>query len=98
MLYEVIDRETITGLTAAKGFTAANLPPTKAAVIYAIIQAIDAAIRFCIDGTTPTSSKGMRLTKDDSVEIWGSKALADFLAIDDGGTAEVEVIFMGRGS
>lgn len=92
-VYTVKNRETISSLTTAVGFTAAKLT---ANLMYAIIQAIDGDIRFTIDGTTPTSSLGLRLTQDSSVEVWGTKEMADFLCIDDGGTAKLEVIYMER--
>jgi len=98
MIYVVIGRETITGLGSAKGFTATHIPPTEVDTIYAVVQAIDQAVRFCIDGTTPTASKGMRLVADDSVEVWGAAALENFKAIQEAATAKLEVIYMGRGS
>ena len=97
MIYVVKGRETISDVSSAIGFTSTQIPPADSNVIYAIIQAVDGDIRFCIDGTTPTDSKGMRITEDTILEIWGAEALANFLAIDDGGTAELEVIYMGQG-
>ena len=94
MIYKVIDRETISSLVAAVGFTASKLPPTKN-VTYAIVQAIGGDVRFNIDGTTPTASLGLRLTEDSTIEVWGGTALANFLAINDGGTAKLEVVYMG---
>lgn len=98
MIYQVKGRETITSLASAVGFTAAQIPPTKTSTMYAVAQAIDGDARFTIDGTTPTSSLGLRLLQDSSVEIWGSTALAAFRAIDDGGTAKLDVVYMGAGS
>lgn len=95
MLYEVSDRETISDVSSSVGFTAAKLAPTGFVLHYAIIQAVDGDIRFTIDGTTPTSSKGLRLLQDASVEVWGGNAMAAFRCIDDGGTAKLEVIYMG---
>ena len=97
MLYKVIDRETITGLSSAKGFTTTHIPPTEIDTIYAVVQAIDQAVRFCIDGTTPEAAKGMRLTVNDSVEVWGGSALQAFRAIQETATAKLEVIYFGRG-
>lgn len=98
MIYVVKGRETITGLSAAKGFSAAQIPPTSLNVIYAVAQPTGGAIRICIDGaTTPTSSKGIRMLKDAIFEVWGAGALKDFLCINDGGTAKLEVIYMGQG-
>ncbi len=94
-LYSVSDRETISDVSTSGGvgFTSTKLT---AYLMYAFIQAIDGDIRFTIDSTAPTSSKGVRLLQDSSVEIWGSKAMTDFLCIDDGGSAKLEVIYMGR--
>jgi len=96
MIYSVKDRETITGLSTAKGFTAAKIPPTDIDVTYAVVQALTQNVRFCIDGTTPTVSKGMRLTANSSVEVWGGEALSNFRAIQEAASATLEVIYMGR--
>lgn len=97
MIYSVSDRETVGSIAASGGvgFTAAKLIPTGYIIHYAIVQVVDSDCRFCIDGTEPTSSKGLHLCEDESVEIWGATAMADFLAIDDSGTAKLEVIYMG---
>ncbi len=97
MIYIVKGRETIASLASAVGFTAAQIPPTKTSVIYAVIQAVGGDCRFTIDGTTPTASLGVRLTEDGSCEIWGGAALSNFLAINDTGTATLEVVYMGQG-
>jgi len=96
--FVVIDRETISSVSSSTGFTTTYIPPTNVETAYAIVQAIDGDVRFCIDGTTPTSSKGLILTENSKVEVWGYAALVDFRAIDDGGTAKLEVVFMGRGA
>jgi hypothetical protein len=95
MIYKVIGRETIASLATAVGFTASQIPSAKNYVNYAIIQSVGGDCRFCIDGTTPTASLGIRLQEDGSCEIWGAAALINFLAIDDTGTATLEVIYMG---
>jgi len=95
MIYSVSDRETISSVSTAVGFTVAKLTPAGYILHYAVIQAIDGDVRFTIDGTTPTDSLGLRLREDASVEVWGGKAMADFLCIDDGGTAKLEVVYMG---
>lgn len=98
MIYVVIGRETIDDLAESVGFDSDFLPPTEPNTIYAVIQAIDDPIRFCIDGTPPVAdTTGMRLTKDNTTEVWGAAALAAFRCIDDGGTAKLEVIYMGQG-
>ena len=98
MIYQVSDRETISDVstTGGEGFTTAKLTPTGYIIHYAIIQAIDDAIRFTIDGTAPVAdTTGLRLTKDSSVEVWGGTDMSNFLCIDDGGTAKLEVVYMG---
>ena len=97
MLYKVSDRETIPSLVAAVGFTAAKLAPTTGTIYYALIQAVGGNVRFCIDGSIPSISLGLRLPKDSTVEVWGTEAMANFLCIDDGGTAKLEVVYMGVG-
>ncbi len=93
-LWKVSDRETISSVSSFIGFTSGKLV---AHVLYAVIQAIDGDIRFTIDSTEPTSSLGLRLTQDSTVEIWGVEAMTDFRCIDDGGTAKLEVVYMSRG-
>ncbi|KKN70391.1 hypothetical protein LCGC14_0430860 [marine sediment metagenome] len=92
-IYEVSDRETISDVSSSIGFTSSKLV---ANLIYAFIQAVDGNIRFSEDGTTPTSSLGVRLLKDGTTEIWGTKAMSKFRCIDDGGTAKLEVIYYKR--
>ena len=92
-IYNVSDRETISPVSGSTGFTTSKLI---AYLQYAFIQAIDADIRFTIDGTIPTSSKGIKLVRNSTVEVWGTRAMADFLCIDDGGSAKLEVIYMSR--
>ena len=97
VLAVVKDRETIASLASSVGFTAAKIPPTDEDVLYAIIQAVSGDVRFTVDGTTPTSSLGLRLTADSKVEVHGSQLLTNFRCINDGGTATLEVVYMGRG-
>ena len=96
MIYVVSDRETIDDVSdsAGIGFTSTKLVT---GIVYAIIQAVDGNIRFTIDGSTPSTSLGLRLLQDASVEVWGKQAMSDFLCIDDGGTAELEVVYMKAG-
>lgn len=99
MIYVVMGRETIADVSAAVGFTASHIPPAEDRTIYALIQAVGGAIRYCIDGSTPSATLGMRLTEDGTLEVWGAEAMRDFLCIANiGGQGEtVEVIYMGRG-
>ncbi len=95
MLYRVLDRETITSLTVAIGLTATKIT-TK--VKYAIVQAIGGDVRFTVDGSTPpvAATTGLRIVQDGHVELWGEE-MAKFSAIDDGGTAKLEVSYHGEG-
>lgn len=95
MIYVVVDRETISSVSSSVGFTSSKLTVQ---VDYAKIQAIDGDIRITIDGSTPSTSLGFRLLQDAQVEVWGGDALRDFRCIDDGGTAKLEVIYMGSGN
>jgi len=97
MLYSVKGRETIASLVASVGFTAAQIPTAKPNVIYAIAQPVSGDIRICMDGTTPEATKGMKMVENTIFEVWGSVALRNFRCIDDGGTAKLEVIYMGQG-
>ena len=92
-IFGVKDRETISSLTTAVGFTSTKLT---AALMYARIQALGGNVRFTVDGTTPTASVGLKLTENSTVEIWGTTALANFRCIDDGGTASLEVVYFSR--
>ena len=92
-VYAVSDRETIASVSTAVGFTSSKLV---ASLIYARIQAIDGDVRITEDGTTPTSSKGFKLVQNSTVEVWGTTAMSDFLCIDDGGSAKLEVIYYKR--
>ena len=97
MIYKVKARETIASLVAAVGLTATYLPPTSRDTLFAIVQAIGGDVRFTVEGTTPVAATtGHRLVEDGTVELWGAE-MTDFLAIDDGGTAELEVTYYGSG-
>jgi hypothetical protein len=95
MLYAVKGRETIASVATAKGLTAAKLTST---VHYALVQAIGGPVRFTIDGATPpvAGTTGFRLVQDGTVELWGEE-MSKFSAIDDGGTASLEVSYHGQG-
>ena len=97
MIYVVKGRETVASLVASIGFTAAQIPTAKSNVIYAIAQPVGGDIRMCMDGTTPTSTKGVKIVANTTFEVWGSAALIAFRCINDGGTAKLEVIYMGQG-
>ena len=80
------------------GFTTEKIPPTNKSTLFAVIVAVTSGIRLTIgSGETPTSTLGLPLSAGSKVEVHGSGALNDFRCIDDGGTATVEVVYMGRG-
>lgn len=92
-IHIVQDRETIDPVSSSTGFTSTKII---ANTLYAVIQAVGGSVRFTVDGTdTPTSSLGLRLTEDSKVEIWGKETMTNFRCIDDGGTATLEVVYMG---
>lgn len=95
-ILSAIGRETIPSLTASVGFTAATIAAIAERLHYALIQAVDGDVRFALDGATPTSSLGLRLTQDSNVEVWGDSDINNFRCIDDSGTAKLEVVYMGR--
>lgn len=96
-LFRSEDRETISSLASAVGFTAGKLLET---TLYAVVQAINGNVRYTfIDGHTPVAATtGLRLLKDQVIEVWGADDMKNFLAIDDGGTAQLEVVYMGTGA
>ena len=97
VLYRSEDRETIDDLSSAIGFTAGKI---KESTLYAIVQAIDGNVRYTfISGETPVAATtGLRLLQDAIIEVWGTDDLTNFLAIDDGGTAKLEVVYCGTGA
>lgn len=96
-IYSCISFEQITGLTSAKGLTAANIPPTKKEVVYALIQTTGSSIRFRLDGTDPDTGVGHYLATYGTVEVWGQQDLNRFRAIETTGTAVLEVHYFGSG-
>ena len=96
MIYTVINRERLSP-TSSTGFTAAQIPPTAQQVEYVRIQALNGDIWYTTDGTTVTSSVGMKLPENSVIEIHGSQAMTDFLCIDDGDGADLECKYMGHG-
>jgi hypothetical protein len=95
-ILSAVDRETISDVSASVGFTSNKIPPTANRVEYAIIQAVGGNVRYAVNGATPSTSLGLRLTQDSTVEVWGDRDLTNFRCIDDSGTATLEVVYMGR--
>ncbi len=99
-IYAVIGSERIADISTSGGvgLTAAQIPPAKPHVIYAQIQVQESDCRWRVDGGAPTATRGMYLAENGIIEVWGSKALQDFLAIDDtAADALLEVIYYGHG-
>ena len=96
MIYTVSDRETISSVSsvAGVGFTSTKLVT---GIVYAIIQAIVGNVRITVDGSTPSTSLGLKLIQNSHIEVWGKQAMSDFLCIDDGGSAKLEVVYMKVG-
>jgi len=95
-IYVVVGRETIGTLTDSIGFTAAQILKR---VSHAVVQAIGGDVRFTLEATAPVAATtGHRLPEDSMIKVWGQQALLNFRAIDDGGTAKLEVTYMGSGA
>jgi len=91
MLMTITGREKVSSLVASTGLTASNIP--QGGLPVAVVQAIGGDVRFTVNGTTPVAATtGQKLLDGNFVELTG-KELDDFLAIDDGGTAVLEVVF-----
>lgn len=87
-----IGYEKITGLTVAKGFTAATLKNANVAVIRTEGQ----PIRFRDDGTNPTVAEGIQISVDTPYEYTGD--LAAFKAIETAVSATLFVLYYFRGN
>ena len=95
-VWKVIDEETISDLSVAVGLTASCIT---AEVEWASVQAIDGDVRFTLkSGRVPVAATtGKRIVQDGLLELWGHNEMKNFLAIDDGGTAKLEISYHGRG-
>jgi len=88
--YELINPTTATGITVAL------MTPTTGSYIgqhavSALITVEVGAVRFTIDGTTPTTTVGHALAVGDSFTIRGPVGVANFSCIDNGGTSDVHI-------
>lgn len=83
--------ETITVANTAIGFTAAKLATAenRKHVYKAFITNATAQIRFCYDGTDPTSTVGHLMEAGDSLVLEGLDNLSKFKAIRTGTTSGV---------
>lgn len=85
------DRETVSGLNAAKTLTTAKVQ----AATHVWLQALTQNVRMTLDGSTPTAAAGIRLTAGDPpIEVSGENArTAKF--IEESGSATLEVVYFG---
>lgn len=95
-IYKLIGREKITDLSVAVGFGAAYIPPTQKNTIFAQLQVQTSDMRYYTSGDTPDASNGWYLATNGIIEVWGARALRDFLCINDTATSAIEVRYYGR--
>lgn len=95
-IYKQLGHEVIASVASSTGFTAAEIAPDSVKVIYALVQPLGGSIRVRCDGT-PTASIGTKYNAEDIFEVWGQDDLQGFRAIDDGGTATLDVSYFGTG-
>lgn len=95
-IFTVLDRERLSP-SSSTGFTAAYISPAEPRTIYVRIQALNGDIWYTTDGTTATSSVGMKLPEDSVVEIWEDAAITAFRCIDSGDGADLECKYMKEG-
>jgi len=97
-IYTCVGFEQIASIASpAKGLSAAQIPPTKPNVVYALIQVTGNDCRFRLDGTDPTNAIGHYLATYGTVEVWGQQDLNRFRAIDVTSTSKLEVHYFGSG-
>lgn len=94
---DIFAYEEITVSTTAIGFTVATIKPTgHTRAVYALVTCEDAAVRFTMDGTTPTTSLGHLLSAGSSLELESPNTISRFLAIRDGGSDATLRVSYGR--
>jgi len=76
-----LDHEELTITNSALGFTAGTIQQSAGNAAVAVITVEDDAIRFWMDGTTPTSSSGHLAAADTGFTICGLNSIKNFLAI-----------------
>lgn len=95
-MYLAVAHESITVADTAIGFTAAQLARTGGQVIGVFLTAETAQMRYCVDGTTATSTVGHLLETGDIMELWGQNSLKNFSAIRTGATSgAIKVTYFG---
>jgi hypothetical protein len=99
MNHTIRGRETISSLVTAIGLTTTHIPLTDPKCRFAIVQAIGGNIRFTLDGATDpvAATTGHILTQNSFIDLWGQE-LSNFKAINDGGSAKLEVTYYGEPS
>lgn len=68
-------------------------PSGSGAALSAIVTVEDDAIRFTLDGTTPTASRGHKVAAGGSFILFGYSEVAGFKAIRVTGDAPIEVTY-----
>lgn len=96
-IYSCVGFEQITDISSATGLTAAEIPPTKGNVVYALVQVTGNACRVRLDGTDPTNAIGQYIAQYGTIEVWGQQDLNRFRAIQVAATAKLEVHYFGSG-
>ena len=76
-----LDHEELTISTAALGFTAGTIEQAAGNAAIAVVTVETDAVRYWLDGTTPTSSSGHLAPADSSFTICGLNSIKNFLAI-----------------
>jgi len=88
--YDAYDKETITVGSTAVGFTSSKI--TNCKVAFCTLDTGGGAIRYWIDGSTPTATSGHYVAAGDSFTIIGTNNIRNFKAIRvgaDDGTLQV---------
>ncbi len=78
---DALDHEELTISTAALGFTDATIKQAAGNAAIAVVTVETDAIRYWVDGTTPTSSSGHLAPADTAFTICGLNSIDNFLAI-----------------
>ena len=81
--YDAYDKETITVSSTAVGFTSSKI--TNCKVACCTLDPDGGAIRFWIDGSTPTSTEGHYVAPGQNITIVGANNIRNFKAIKVGG-------------
>ena len=77
--YEAYDKETITVGSTAVGFTSSKISNCK--IAFCTLDPDGGAIRFWIDGSTPTSTSGHYVAPGGNITIAGPNNISNFKAI-----------------